>query len=247
MNNYSEIINYLEFKKDCIKKELSKYPRMHFIHRGTKESIKVIYQGECHEHQTKTAKGQKFLEIYKRKRQLENKLREIDASLKMLRADKMIPSSRSLSNSAPLTSCRNLFSNWDDLVIRPNTHTDRQSHMHNGIDFDSKTEVDIAKIYDLLHIPYKHAAVINLGSYQFAADLVPLIEETGDYFIHEHFGREMVGSYLNTATDKYQNLSRRGLILGRDYVFTYENHDNYADTTYLTNTIFWIMTNIWGK
>lgn len=220
---------------------------MHFIHRGPNESIKVIYQGECHEHRIGNAKGLKYLEIYKRKRQLENKLRGIDASLKMLRAGKMIPSSRSLSNSAPLTSCRKLFGNWDDLVIRPNTHTDRQSHMHKGIDFDSKTEVDIAKIYDLLHIPYKHAAVINLGSYQFAADLVPLIEETGDYFIHEHFGREMVGSYLNTATDKFQNLSRRGLILGRDYVFTYENHDNYADSTYLTNTIFWIMTNILGK
>lgn len=241
---YKNLEEYLVYKIEYLESLL---PPDRIIKTRSKDKIIYVHlhNGKREDHRENTPTGRALAIKHQQIMRQKLEIQDLKNSLRLTQELKKNPPT--LKRLKPgLTNCRKLFGPWDELRIKENPYTDRHSYKHNGIDFDSKAEVSIAEIYEAMHIPFIHNGVIDLGDFEFAADFVPLIEETSDYYIHEHYGMEMKGRYLNTAVNKYTKILENNLILGKDVLYTYENTQNFMDKTYAYNCITSTIRNIIG-
>lgn len=244
MINYRNLEEYLVYKITNLESLISKTHISYGMAKGV-ETYRTIINGKKHEYRSNTPAGRALAIRYEELKRQKLIIQDLKNSLKLIREYKKSPAV--IRNLNPgLTNCRRLFGEWEDIKIKENPYTNRTKHIHNGVDYDSKAEVSIAEVYEAMHIPFIHNGIIDLGDFCFAADFVPLIVETKDYFIHEHYGMEMKGRYLNTAVNKYSKLLENGLILGKDVLFTYENAQNFVDKNYIVNSITLVIRNIIG-
>lgn len=243
-NDFSSVLDYLISKEKAVKDELYKFPQVYKINSGRGTLYRSISETCTHNHSATTPNGQQLAAIYTERQNLIKCLKNIQSAIKKLECIYRIGRPVDLRGRKNLTCCRQLFGDWDKLRVVPNEHSGKKEHAHKGIIYDSKLEVSIAEIYEMLNIPFLHGAIIDFGGYYFAADFVPLIEETGDYFIHEHCGINMTGKYLNRTIMKQEYMLRAGLIMGRDAMMTMENTGTFADKVYLETCINATITNI---
>ena len=230
----SNLLDYLLYKYEHIENRLKNLPKVYKnMHHST-----LVYRCQNHEHFASTEEGKALESIYNERLKLKHRLKDLNNAINIVKQSMKPCKPLKLQNQQNLTQCRMLFGDWDKLRIIPNEYPDKKHFIHNGIDYDSKAEVKISEIYELLNIPFKHSAEIRFpNGFTFAADFVPLIEETGDYFIHEHFGRDMTNNYLFKSINKFSNIVQNELILGKDVLFTIENQDNFADEPYYISSI----------
>lgn len=90
----------------------------------------------------------------------------------------------------------------------------------------SKSEESIANALYLKRIPYRYENIIFLEDIEFAPDFTIRHPETGEIIYWEHFGRMDDPEYAQKTFHKLQVYSRNGLILGKNFIATFETKDN---------------------
>lgn len=234
---------YLHTKIDYLKDLLSQDICVSRFVRSDKGVVyKATINGNTEHHLATTADGQMLEQLYFKQQEIKKRIKEIEGTLKLLAARDSSPIK--LYGKHDLTNCRRKYGDWEKLVEVPNNHENKRHYVHNGKDYDSKSEVSIAEVYELLNIPFKHGVNFHVGGRIVNADFVPYIEETGDYFIHEQIGMDNGRKYLNNTVDKFEAFLKDDLIMGRDVLFTFESLDNFADKEYYLNCIEMMMKNI---
>lgn len=242
--NY-DLYNYLNIKLSYLKDLLSsEYPVYCYTRKNCITTFKQVINWKVNEHYLYTPEGKALQQIFIRQQNIRNRIKELESLIRSFPKKNKILSYNDFKNVNNLNSCRHIFGEWEDLRIAPNEHDNKKHHEHNREDFDSKAEVSIAEVYELLNIPYKHSVVIKLDDFYIKADFVPYIEETGDYYIHEHIGMDIGRRYLNNTISKYEQFLKKGLIIGKDVLMTYENEDNFSDKIYYINCILMILNNL---
>lgn len=244
MFSTSNLLDYLYFKRDYIQEKINNYPVISLVQNKRDIKYRVRINLQRHDYSPNSTNGKLYTQLYKEKQILISRLNDINNAINIVKKYTKDGNPINLKNKTNLTLCRSYFGDWEKLKIIPNEHENRKKYIHNGIEFDSKGEVSIAEIYEILNIPYLHSAEINIDGFRFAADFVPYIEETGDYFIHEHFGMEMAGNYLKKTLRKKEMILSSGLTIGRDVLMTYETNTHFPDKPYLFNNISIVISTI---
>lgn len=242
MHYLKDLEEYVSYRIEYLENKLPETSIIRGIKRG-----QVVYRtyenGIRHEHFEHTPTGKALAIRYAEIENLKLTIADLKNTLHIIRHNKSNP--KQISNLKPgLTNCKKYFGPWDDLQIAPNPYPDHKVYIHNGVEYDSKAEVFIAEIYEMLDIPFKHSVALEFEDFRWLVDFVPLIEETGDYYLHEHFGNEMEGRYFKRAKEKFAKVHENKLIFGKDVLFTYENQNNFANHRYITNQISSTINNI---
>lgn len=181
---------------------------------------------------------QKEITKYAYKKEILDKLKVLESHWKVMHGKSFDESFFNYKLTDLPNNTERLFGKWENLIEVPNTHTGKKHHFYNGKDYDSKSEADIAKIYDELDIPVKHAAKIEIGmKFSSKPDFFPYIRERGKYLIHEHLGRMGDPDYVEDNLLKMKKYSNLGLIPGRDILYTFEDELSPGNFLYYKSQI----------
>lgn len=107
----------------------------------------------------------------------------------------------------------------------------------NGIRVRSKSEVLIANALLDRGIPFKYECPIELGRHIKYPDFTVLNAKTRKVFYWEHFGIMDDEGYVNSMMEKYRLYEKRGLVLGKDYIVTFESRSVPLSTQSVENII----------
>jgi hypothetical protein len=114
-----------------------------------------------------------------------------------------------------------------------------------GIKYRSKTELNIAQLIDDAGFEFLYEPQIFLGTNKTYPDFVFYVPEAGRCFIWEHFGLWNDKDYRRDAQKKTESYLSRGLLPGRDVIFTYESDEIPFDVYAARNQMnAVIMTNV---
>ena len=242
-NNELEIyINYkIKYLKNLIKNEpvITRCDRPYNV-----VSYRCTIDGKIIERRSNTEIGKQLEKTYIKQQEIKNRINNLNGTLSLIKEESMHRERLSLTSNANLNQCREKYGEWKDLKEVPNTHMNKKHFWHNGVDYDSKAEVNIAEIYEALNIPFKHGVEIYINGERCVVDFVPYIEETGDYFLHEHFGMDDRYLYLKNSIRKFEAVQNDGLIIGKDVLLSFESSDNFSDKTYYMNSIAMILKTV---
>lgn len=132
----------------------------------------------------------------------------------------------------------NLFGSFESLIEEPNTYENKIHHMHNGKDFDSKSEMIISEIMKSLHIEQKiHVPLIFPNGQKITIDSVINIQEANTYKLHEHFGMIGKEKYNEYMLFKNRLIIQNKLIPDFDILYTYEGEEVPSTYEYLEKRI----------
>lgn len=96
---------------------------------------------------------------------------------------------------------------------------------YKGIRYRSKSELNIAQILAEAGFEFVYEPQLYLGEVKTYPDFVFYVPEAGRCFMWEHFGLWSDSSYRNEAQKKSDLYLSRGLLPGRDVIFTYESDE----------------------
>ncbi len=228
--------NYLGLKIQYYRDILSNLPN---ITIWTRKNGKFIHNYDTNQtHYESTRAFQEEMAVYAYRKEILGKLEYLESTWKVIFGKTFDESYFNYQpNNIPNITER-LFGKWEDLIEVPNTYEGKKHYFYNGKDYDSKAEADIAKIYDELDIPVKHAAKIQIGS-KFTAkpDFFPHIRERRKYLLHEHLGKMGDRNYVEENFYKMKKYSDLGLIPGRDILYTYEDELSPGNILYFKSQI----------
>lgn len=93
---------------------------------------------------------------------------------------------------------------------------------YKGVEYKSKSEREIARVYDELGIEFKYETPIYIDGIKFTPDFVGYCKLTGRCFYHEHQGKMGDPKYRRDKEYSHRQYSEIGLIEGIDIIYTYE-------------------------
>ncbi|MBR5359218.1 MAG: hypothetical protein IK128_08415 [Clostridiales bacterium] len=93
---------------------------------------------------------------------------------------------------------------------------------YKGVAYKSKSEREIARVYDELGIEFKYETPIYIDGIKFTPDFLGFSKLTGRCFYHEHQGRMGDRGYRRDKEHSHRLYSEIGLIEGIDIIYTYE-------------------------
>ena len=93
---------------------------------------------------------------------------------------------------------------------------------YKGIRYRSKSELNIAQILAEAGFEFVYEPLIYMGEVKMYPDFVFYVPESGRCFMWEHFGLWSDSDYRREAQKKTELYLSRGLLPGRDVIFTYE-------------------------
>ena len=93
---------------------------------------------------------------------------------------------------------------------------------YKGVNFKSKSERDIARVYDELGIEFKYETAIYVGGIKYTPDFLGYSRLTGRCFYHEHQGKMGDPRYREDKERSRRTYTNLGLIEGLDIIYTYE-------------------------
>ena len=93
---------------------------------------------------------------------------------------------------------------------------------YKGVVYKSKSERDIARVYDELGIEIKYETPIYVNGILYTPDFCAFSHLTGRCFYHEHQGKMGDGRYRQDKEKSHRMYSEYGLIEGLDIIYTYE-------------------------
>ncbi len=93
---------------------------------------------------------------------------------------------------------------------------------YKGVIYKSKSERDIARVYDELGIEIKYETPIYVNGILYTPDFCAFSHLTGRCFYHEHQGKMGDGRYRQDKEKSHRMYSEYGLIEGLDIIYTYE-------------------------
>lgn len=222
--------NYLGLKILYYRKLVNNLPNYSLWKRS-----RGFYLHNCNSNRTFKESTQAYkteMAKYAYKKEILDKLEILESHWKVMHGKSFDESCFNYEITNLPNNTERLFGKWEDLIEVPNTYEGKKHHYYNGKDYDSKSEADIAKIYDELDIPVKHAARIEIGlRFSSKPDFFPYIKELGRYLIHEHLGKMGDTNYVEDNLLKMKKYSNLGLIPGRDILYTFE--DEFSPGNYL--------------
>ena len=93
---------------------------------------------------------------------------------------------------------------------------------YKGVAYKSKSEREIARVYDELGIEIKYETPIYIDGIKFTPDFLGYSKLTGRCFYHEHQGKMGDLGYRRDKEHSHRLYSELGLIEGIDIIYTYE-------------------------
>ena len=118
-----------------------------------------------------------------------------------------------------LTMDRKFFEN---LPSEMNDHKGSPELSYKGVAYKSKSEREIARVYDELGIEVKYETPIFINGIMFTPDFTAFSRLTGRVFYHEHQGKMGDPGYRHDKERSHRAYSDYGLIEGLDIIYTYE-------------------------
>jgi hypothetical protein len=107
----------------------------------------------------------------------------------------------------------------------------------NGIRVRSKSEVLIANALVDYKVPFKYECPLKVGGFYKYPDFTVLNVKTRKAFYWEHFGIMDDAGYVNSMMEKYRLYEKMGLVLGKDYIVTFESRHVPLSTQSVENII----------
>jgi hypothetical protein len=93
---------------------------------------------------------------------------------------------------------------------------------YKGVVYKSKSEREIARVYDELGIEIKYETPVYIDGIKFTPDFLGFSKLTGRCFYHEHQGKMGDFGYRRDKEHSHRLYSEMGLIEGIDIIYTYE-------------------------
>ena len=121
--------------------------------------------------------------------------------------------------SSEFTMDREFF---DRLEAEMNDYKGSPELAYKGVIYKSKSERDIARVYDELGIEIKYETPIYVRGAKFTPDFAGYCRLTGRCFYHEHQGKMGDPKYRRDKEYSHSVYSEIGLVEGLDIIYTYE-------------------------
>ncbi|MCQ2516039.1 MAG: hypothetical protein MJ094_04170 [Saccharofermentans sp.] len=235
MNSFYGMEKLLGLKIMRLEDELSRIPDIKKW--NTKNGI--VYKDSTRKMRRATSKlGTQMAIEYEHRKQLITEIQELRGYWKEIHNSEF---NRKTFHYKPKPADRTLermFGRFEDMVEEPNTFENKKHHWVEDKDLDSKTEADITRICNSLHIKQKvHVRIVFPDGFIWVVDSVMYIEECGTMIFHEHFGRTGDENYDDKTLTKMRHVFRHGLMPGKHFLFTYEGYNHPSSVEQLQRDI----------
>jgi len=224
---------YLGLKISYLRNYLRNTPRVYLWRRGNSTTLHIKNGKEYFNGQKEY---EELLNLYNKRNEATEGLIKLEQTWSEIFNCPFDKSGFKYINHSTKGPVERLFGKWDDLEVAQNTYADKRHVMYNGVDYDSKSEAQIARIYDEFGIPVKHNALINLG-HNIKIDFALYLPEKQKMLLHEHFGMIGNSNYKDDLEWKFRKYINSGLVPGRDILMTFESETRYGDDDYYRSCI----------